>query len=107
MGNSLSENNLLANFKNIAKEINDSNSMSMYMKRSYDAEEIVINNDHGNDDNDDYNNFFVAIAEDQEDKSSGQFQVKEIFSGQNSNMSFIKSKKISENQSESLPAGTM
>ena len=34
------------------------------MKRSsFDAEEIIINNDDQGDDNDDYNNLFVAIAE--------------------------------------------
>ena len=34
------------------------------MKRSsFDAEEIIINNDDQGDDNDDYHNLFVAIAE--------------------------------------------
>jgi len=81
LGCSLSENNLLANFKKISKELND-NSLSLYMKKSYDAEEIVISNSGHDDEN--FDNFFIAVGEQDEQNVSGIFQVKEVFTEDNS-----------------------
>jgi hypothetical protein len=59
----LSENNLLANFKKISKEINENNlSMLMRKSNSEHSNEIIISNT-GADDDDNYDNFFIAIAE--------------------------------------------
>lgn len=41
------------------------------MKKSFDAEEIILSNSGNDDDN--FENFFVAIAEDEGYNTSGKF----------------------------------
>jgi hypothetical protein len=81
LNNSLSENNLLANFKKISKEINENNNLSLLMRKTCSdhdhSNEIVLSNT-GGDEDDNYDNFFIAIAESSNQNGSGLFQVKEV-----------------------------
>lgn len=65
LGTSLSENNLLANFKKVSNELN----VELYQKKDNEEDEISINNNPADDDN--FDNFFVAIAEYDEKNASG------------------------------------